>query len=915
MLGSKTLQTSTLAGIASTNGFNDILPNQERAVTTLRPDAGASAWQTEPWAKMISDAYRHGTWPLWNPYQGTGKPLAANTISAAFDPLSIPAFIRPSPRVADLSIVGAFCLGSMAMFLFLRSLRTRRAAALASAAVFSFGGYWFFNANNPFSRAYIYVPILLFLVNKAVDARIGPWTFALALGLAGSAVVGMPESTFLVLLAVGVYALYRLLTQRRARHGAAWLNLAVAGGLGLAMASPLIALFGEYQGLSFHTHKAGSTLGRVSDPTQYLVAWLAPNLDGTVTKAWVGGAALALAALCIAASPRFLRARQVLPFGVLTLFFVWKIYGLPGAGTFGGLPVVDQVKWVTFGLPVLQTLIAVMTGIGLDALLRKQIVPRRAAYVGVGFLALVTLLCLTNDQLRAAIQTGDGLRRLALALAGASAVGVGVVLTRSHARRGAVGLVVAIAVVAELVVLFPSQSFAPRSEPFVRQPWFQFVDPASRDAASEAGAARVFGLDGKLFPETASAVGIYDIRMLDALYVDRYYQFVKTFLDGRIYDRYVGINHSSPETGTQYVDNPMFDLLGVRYLLSGWSVPGGVVDDLAHRLPVAGTVSGTAVVAEVDLAGQNRSALVSTSGSTAFVPAPPAEVVAVRGQVANLTTTVPTTFAVVGERADGSQTVLGQVTAPPASPPQSVALDVSVPATAFTRIGFRVTSPDPDAKGAWHDLAFVDASGATMSSQYRFVGRDNLTSVWENLYAGPRAFIVNDVVKVADQRAARRTMLQGATKLPGGAFRVGDFDPFTTAVVEGDATVPTKVCATPASVSFTKYEPGEVRLEVDSPCPGLLVLSDTYYPGWTATVNGDATDVRPTDLAFRGVAVPAGRSIVVMRYQATHFRLALLVAALAFLAGIGIALLPLVRRRHAARETPPAMSDSLPSSE
>ena len=61
-------------------------------------------------------------------------------------------------------------------------------------------------------------------------------------------------------------------------------------------------------------------------------------------------------------------------------------------------------------------------------------------------------------------------------------------------------------------------------------------------------------------------------------------------------------------------------------------------------------------------------------------------------------------------------------------------------------------------------------------------------------------------------------------------------------------------------------------MQVDAACPGLLVLTDQWYPGWAATVNGRSSTVYPTDVAFRGVVVPKGASTVVLRYEPAPFR-------------------------------------------
>ena len=95
-------------------------------------------------------------------------------------------------------------------------------------------------------------------------------------------------------------------------------------------------------------------------------------------------------------------------------------------------------------------------------------------------------------------------------------------------------------------------------------------------------------------------------------------------------------------------------------------------------------------------------------------------------------------------------------------------------------------------------------------------------------------------------------------------------------------------------------------------CPGLLVLSDEYFPGWSATVNGHVARIYPTDVALRGVPVPAGSSTVELRYRPASFRNGLIlfvlgILAVIYLASCGIALIetaagsPARRARRARR--------------
>jgi hypothetical protein len=57
-----------------------------------------------------------------------------------------------------------------------------------------------------------------------------------------------------------------------------------------------------------------------------------------------------------------------------------------------------------------------------------------------------------------------------------------------------------------------------------------------------------------------------------------------------------------------------------------------------------------------------------------------------------------------------------------------------------------------------------------------------------------------------------------------------------------------------------------VVLSVDSPRPGLVSCSESFFPGWTARVNGRDVPIRPANAAFRAVGVPAGQVRIELDY-------------------------------------------------
>ena len=69
------------------------------------------------------------------------------------------------------------------------------------------------------------------------------------------------------------------------------------------------------------------------------------------------------------------------------------------------------------------------------------------------------------------------------------------------------------------------------------------------------------------------------------------------------------------------------------------------------------------------------------------------------------------------------------------------------------------------------------------------------------------------------------------------------------------------------TVFVTGYAPSNVSINADMTCSGLVVLSDTYYPGWYAKVDGQPAPIYEVDLALRGVPVPKGAHVVSFHYR------------------------------------------------
>jgi hypothetical protein len=139
--------------------------------------------------------------------------------------------------------------------------------------------------------------------------------------------------------------------------------------------------------------------------------------------------------------------------------------------------------------------------------------------------------------------------------------------------------------------------------------------------------------------------------------------------------------------------------------------------------------------------------------------------------------------------------------------------------------------------------------------------------VYEDRRCLPRVFVPKTIHVIDDQAARLRALAQP------------DFDPEAVAYAES----PASPLAQPADgdASIVNESPMHVTIQFNMKTPGVIVLSDTWDPGWHASVNGTESTVFRVNHVFRGVLVPAGNGILQYDYQPASFYLGLKLAACA----------------------------------
>lgn len=156
--------------------------------------------------------------------------------------------------------------------------------------------------------------------------------------------------------------------------------------------------------------------------------------------------------------------------------------------------------------------------------------------------------------------------------------------------------------------------------------------------------------------------------------------------------------------------------------------------------------------------------------------------------------------------------------------------------------------------------------------------KENTIKLYKHRNPFPRAWLVNHF-KVLDSKAILSRMSQK------------EFDPRKEVLLEEDLPSPTPPLKRKriggGEVQILSESNNRLQLLVKSTEDSLLVLSDTYFPGWKVLVNGSPKKIYQANYAFRAVPIHAGTHQVEFVYTPLSFRLGALFTLLGFL-GCGI---------------------------
>jgi hypothetical protein len=152
------------------------------------------------------------------------------------------------------------------------------------------------------------------------------------------------------------------------------------------------------------------------------------------------------------------------------------------------------------------------------------------------------------------------------------------------------------------------------------------------------------------------------------------------------------------------------------------------------------------------------------------------------------------------------------------------------------------------------------------SSQFENALSINGWNVMENKDVMPRVFITSSYL-VATSPKEYETMLMDKT-----------LTQTPTVLLDKDPKFSSTTASSTGNILLKTYQPNKVVVETSVTTPSLLVLTDTFYPGWTATVDNKPAPILRAHYTYRAVSIPSGNHTVNMHFDPISVRMGIIVS-------------------------------------
>ncbi len=537
--------------------------------------------QQYPWKKLVIEAEKKLSLPLWNPYSFSGTPLLANFQSAAFYPLSILFFVLPFNMAWSLLIFLQPLLAGIFLYLYLSNLKLSKMASLLGAIAFSFSGFsvswleW-----GTISHAALWLPLILLSIDKIVssikDKKTILWSLVYIGSLMSSFFAGHLQTFFYLIIMSSVYFIARWIQSGKSKN--ILLLFIILNSLFIILSSvqwiPTLQFISlSARNIDLNWQGAGWFI-----PWEHLIQFVAPDFFGNpVTLNYFGVwnygefvGYVGVASLVFAFFALFLRRdKNTLFFG--TAFFLSLIFALPTF--FAKLPLVLQIPFVDTSQPtrllfIVDFSLAVLAALGFDRFIKSA----KGIFYPVGFVGLIFAALwgfvsfgskyMSVNNLSVAKQ--NLIFPTAMFLAAVGVIVFYLIIGRYVKKKVLIQGVLYLFI---MIVVFDLLRFGLKFNPFTKKEYLFPSTSAISYLQKNTGYFRIMAVDSRILPPNFSA--IYKLQSIDGydpLYLRRYGELIATMERGE--------PNINPPFGFNRIINPhnysspFINLLGVKYVLS-----------------------------------------------------------------------------------------------------------------------------------------------------------------------------------------------------------------------------------------------------------------------------------------------------------------------------------------------------------
>lgn len=837
--------------------------------------------ESEPWIFFNSLNLQNFQLPLWNPYCAGGVPHFANMFFSVFFFLAWPLYIIGVSKYTLLFFYfGKIYLAGICCYCYLRSIGVKPYPAITGSVAYMFIGFnivWLYY--SPSDLIFI-LPAMLYLIEKVVASRSNEKYFlALTILTATGLIAGFPVMFFHIAMASFMYLIYKLLS--RTPYDAAWVlkRYMLFSALGFALSAVQLVPFLEYllnsnawavrqagDALDWHTAILNLQPEFYGSPSIYQMVPYYVNFTNYNQSA-SGYVGIAMICLAVFAVMTKFKDSLVKFYLILSIWAIGVVYGLPGIFDLTvSLPLFSKAN--NFGLLFLIGFNVVVLGsLGLNQIIdgpKHKEGGRIMRYFSISAsLVLATLFCFawanrsflyTLSTLNVANfssevvldQTILVLRTTIIVLMLSAFIYIYVRFNDNCKYRTTSLALLFILVFAETgfhgMLFEPAvdeKYFHPKVEAF---DWINSRNELYRTTSiSSTGSGSVYPVN------TQMTYGIYDIRDYDALELKHYWTLLKSFANGRIYG-WVDLFD---------VDKRFLDFMGVRWILT--------IGNLSEEMDIS-TVGGNATIGNLSMVEQefvSRKAnltkielLFDLQGNNELNSNISIELIETKTKNVVRSTRVNTKRLKTGQWYPFEFYPLNN------SLNRKYVLRIKTDAESKKNgITLWKNSKSTISSDSKLYINEVESSGSLCFNTY--VKKHNpfeLTKIYPTFYlyqnkeAMHRAFIVQEAI-------FRENDSEILSVLKNSSFN------WKKAVVIFGKNNSIQYPKVDTNVSISEYQPTYIKIYAATAQPGFLVLSDTYYPGWNAYINGTKVEVSRANYAFRAIKIDPGTHSIEFKYE------------------------------------------------